>query len=245
AGEVGVLNDPVLFEDPTTTLLSADFHALLADVIRRSKPRIDLTEHVATVAGKPALQAPRPAPPTAGSCELSIVDAEGNWLQMMNTLQTGGIPGEVIDGVPMVGSHAKASMASALAAWFTGGGRVRSTIGNTLVLKEGKPVWALGTPGVPYLTVPQVLLNRLHYGLDPYAAEDAPRVLPLTDDYMLPVESRIGEGVVDGLAALGVLVEPLPAYDYHMGSFQMSWRGHDGTLRASAGPRREGSAAGL
>lgn len=29
----------------------------------------------------------------AGSCALSVVDAEGNWVQMMNTLQGGGIPG--------------------------------------------------------------------------------------------------------------------------------------------------------
>jgi gamma-glutamyltranspeptidase/glutathione hydrolase len=151
----------------------------------------------------------------------------------------------VIDGVPMVGSHAAASMASVLAGWFTGGGRVRSTIGNTLVLKDGVPVWSLGTPGYPHLTAPQVLLNRLHYGLEPYAAEDAPRLLPLTDEYVLSVESRLADHVVAGLAALGVLVDPLAGYDYHMGSFQMSWREDDGTLHCTAGPRREGAAAGF
>jgi gamma-glutamyltranspeptidase/glutathione hydrolase len=60
----------------------------------------------------------------------------------------------------------------------------------------------------------------------------------------LPVESRIAPDVVAGLARLGVLLKPLPAYDYHMGSFQMSWL-RDGRLHSTAGPRRAGLAAGF
>jgi gamma-glutamyltranspeptidase/glutathione hydrolase len=117
-------------------------------------------------------------------------------------------------------------------------------MGHTFVLRDGAPVWSLGTPGNVYWTVPQVLSNRLDFGMDPYAAEDAPRLLPLTDDYRVPVESRLGPSVPADLARLGVLVDPLPAYDYHMGSFQMCWRGDEGTLHSTAGPRRAGSAAG-
>jgi len=166
-------------------------------------------------------------------------------VQMMNTLQSGGIPGEVVGGVPMVGSHAKTTLTSALAGWFTGGGKLRSTIGNTLVLRDGRPVWSLGTPGYPHWTVPQVLLNRLHYGMDHYGAADAPRMLPLNDDYTLPIESRIPADVVSGLARLGVVVDPLAPYHFQMGSFQMSWRDDDGVLHSTAGPRRSGSAAGF
>src|SRR5207247_100091 len=147
---------------------------------------------------------------------------------------------------PMVGSTAETSLTSPIGgAWLTGGGRLRGIIGHTLVLKDGKPVWSLGTPGSPHYAVPQVLLNGLHYGMDPYGAEDAPRMAQLTDDYKLPIESRISEAVVADLARLGVLVDPLPRYDYHMGSFQMCWRDDDGSLHATAGPRRAGSAAGL
>src|SRR5262249_54342883 len=179
-------------------------------------PKIDLTEHVELIGGQAALAAagaPRQQP--VGSCELSIVDPDGNWVQMLNTLQSGGIPGEVVGGVPMVGSHAKTSLASAFEGWLTGSGRTRGGIGSAIVLRDGRPVWSLGTPGTPYNTVPQVLLNGLHYGMDPYAAEDAPRLGPLTDDYKVPVESRIPETVVADLARLGVLVDPLPGYDYH------------------------------
>jgi gamma-glutamyltranspeptidase / glutathione hydrolase len=243
--ECGFVNDPTIFDDPTETLLSPEFHSLLADVLRRSRPKVDLTEHVEVVAGPAALDAAGVPKVPAGSCELSIVDQDGNWVQMMNTLQSGGIPGEVVDGVVMVGSHCQTSLTAGLAGWFTGNGLMRSVIGNTIVFKDGEPVWSLGTPGNVFCTVPQVLLNRLDYGLGPYEAEDAPRMLPLTDDYKLPIESRISDRVVRGLARLGVLVEPLPRYDYHMGSFQMSWRDDDGVLHATAGPRRSGVAAGF
>jgi gamma-glutamyltranspeptidase/glutathione hydrolase len=244
--ETGFLNDPAIFDDPTETLMSGDFHALIADVLRRSRPRIDLTKHVELVAGRPALAAggTSPAQP-AGSCELSLVDQQGNWLQLMNTLQSGGIPGEVLGGIPMVGSHGRTSLAADIGGWFTGGGGMRSVIGNTLVLRDGAPWLSLGTPGNVHCTIPQVLSSILDFGLAPPEAEDRPRMLPLEDDYTLSIESGIGEPVVSGLAKLGILVDPLPRYDYHMGSFQMSWRDADGMLHGIAGPRRSGKAAGL
>jgi hypothetical protein len=58
-----------------------------------------------------AAAASRGSPPhdekqPTGSCEIAVVDAEGNWCQFMDTLQGSGIPGQVVGGVPMVGSHA-------------------------------------------------------------------------------------------------------------------------------------------
>jgi gamma-glutamyltranspeptidase/glutathione hydrolase len=243
--ELGYLNDPQIFEDPSETFLSPEFHAFLADVIRRSTPKVDLTKHLELVAGKNALAAAGGIEQPAGSCEISIVDPHGNWVQMMNTLQGGGIPGEVVGGVPMVGSHAVTNLGAGIGGWLSGGGRLRNTIGSTIVLKDGRPVWSLGTPGNCHCTIPQVLSNRLDYGLDPYAAEDAPRMLPLANDYTVGAESRLSPALVSGLAKLGVLVDPLPRYDYHMGSFQMSWRDEDGALFGMAGLRRAGSAAGF
>ena len=52
---------------------------------------------------------------------------------MMNTLQSGGIPGEVVDGVPMVGSHMATGLNSGIAGFLTGGGRMRSVMSNTIV----------------------------------------------------------------------------------------------------------------
>ena len=242
--ETGFVNDPAIFEDPSSLLMSDDYHAQLAEKLARSRPKIDLTKHVELTRGRHALDAAGSASKQpAGSCELSLVDSDGNWVQMMNTLQSGGIAGEVVDGVPMVGSHQINSLASPISGWLTGGAGMRAMLSNTMVLKDGRPWVALGSPGNVHCTVPQVLANIVEYGMDPYPAEDMPRMLALTDDYELSVESRIGADVIDGLARLGVLVNPLPRYDYHMGSYQMSWRGEDGALHGCAGPRREGVAA--
>ncbi len=251
--ELGLLNDPYLFDVPVERWLSGDFHAACAEIIGGSKPKIDLTEHVRLTSGHPALVAAgmptagpgKPQPPL-GSCELSIVDEQGNWVQMMNTLQSGGIPGIVVDGVHMTGSHALCTMASNIAGWFTGGGRIRSIIGHTFVMKDGQPWLALGTPGNVSRTIPQVLMNILDFDMDPYAASIEPRMLSLRDDLVLEIESRLPESVVAGLTKLGVRIMPQAPYDWHMGSFQICWRDQEsGLLNTCCDPRRVGQAGGI
>lgn len=243
----GYLNDPEVFGDPTPALLSRDFARVHADLLRHALPKVDLTQHVVLTKGPGAIHAAggSASKQPAGSCELSIVDEHGNWVQMMNTLQSGGMPGEVVGGVPMVGSHGVTSLESPIGGWFTGGGRMRSIMSNTIVMKDGAPRLQLGSPGNVHCTVPQVLLNALTYAMDPAAAEDAPRMLPYTPDHTIPVESRLAAGVVDDVAKLGVAIEPLPTYDYHMGTYQMCWRTDDGRLHAATGPRRAGQAAAV
>jgi gamma-glutamyltranspeptidase/glutathione hydrolase len=251
--ELGLLYDPEIFEVPLDTWMSPDYHRMVAEVLLHSQPRADLTNHLRLTAGNYSLLAagmgsekgPEIHPPV-GSCELSIVDSQGNWVQMMNTLQSGGIPGIVVDGVPMVGSHARARLSDDIAGWFTGGGRIKSIVGSTFVLRQGQPWLALGTPGNVYGTMPQVLSSILDYGMDPYHASVLPRMDPLRDDYVLEIESRLAEHVVTGLAQMGILVRPLPMYDYNMGSFQICWRDpKSGLLNSSADPRRVGKAGGI
>ncbi|WP_369211283.1 gamma-glutamyltransferase [Streptomyces flavofungini] len=244
AAETGLLNDPLLFDDPTEALTAREMIKGFAAVLRNAKAKVDLTEHVRLTRGIPAMAASGASKQPAGSCELAIVDERGNWVQIMNTLQSGGIPGEVVGGVPMVGSHWMNGLDSPFEGWATGGGRMRSTLSNTMVLRDGTPWLSLGSPGNVHCTVPQVLSNILDYGMDPYAADDAPRCLPYAQDHTISVEARLAPGVGEGLARLGVLANPLPAYDYHMGTYQMAWRSDDGTLAACTGPRREGQANG-
>lgn len=71
-------------------------------------------------------------------------------------------------------------------------------------------------------------------------------LFPLVDwSVKVTVNTRIASETLAGLAQLGVRAEPLPRYDCHMGTFQRSWRGQDGRLRSTAGPRRAGKAAAL
>lgn len=252
--ETGYLHDPAIFALPADVWLDRQYHDYIARILIDSRPKVDLSDHVVATAGRPVLAAAGSALGTAekprqplGSCELSIVDGEGNWVQMMHTLQTGGIPGAVVDGIPMVGSHALVpSMDYPIAGWLADGARPRCVIGNTIVAKNGEPVLSLGTPGNAHCTVPQVLYNILDLEMEPYAAVDAPRMLPLDGGFKLTIEGRIDRDTVDALAARGIIVGTLQGYDWTMGSFQVSWRDEaSGELRACADPRRCGVADGF
>jgi gamma-glutamyltranspeptidase/glutathione hydrolase len=165
----------------------------------------------------------------------------------MDTLQGSGIPGQVVGGIPMVGSHATfGHLHSSMDALLIKGAKQRSVIGNTLVLKEGRPVFSAGTPGNLQCTLPQVLANLLDFKLDPYAAVDAPRMLPMSESRTVIIEDRLENGVVEDLYKLGVRVGALAGYDWHMGSFSVIARDEsNGTLTAIADPRRCGVADGI
>ncbi|HEX7011524.1 MAG TPA: gamma-glutamyltransferase [Steroidobacteraceae bacterium] len=255
--ELGQLHDPQFFDVPLEVWLSEDYHARLAQILKRSRPKhgVDLTRHIELTTAKAQLEAfgwsssgPDAKPPQpAGSAELTCVDAQGNWVQMMNTLQSGGIAGMVCDGVPMAGSHAAFDMNAAIAGWLgLPGSRMRSVMSNTMILKDGKPRHSLGSPGNVHCTVPQMISNVLDYSYSPYEAAVLPRMLPMRDDYTIQIESRISQRVMRDLARLGVKLGPLPPYDFHMGSYQQAWRDPaTGRLSASTDPRRGGRAGGL
>ena len=255
--EAGMVRDPKFFGVPVDVWLADDFHAHLAQIIRstRPKPGFDLTQHVELTSGKADLRAfgwsssgPNPQPKkSAGSCEISCVDADGNWVQMMHTLNSGGIPGMAVDGVPMFGTGAEFDMKNTQEGWLgLPGSRIRNPLGSTMVFKNGKPFLSLGSPGHVECTVPLMLSNILDYGKDPYDAAVLPRLLPMRDDYTIEIETRIPEHVLRDLMKLGAKLKPLPPYDFHMGSYQQAWRdGDTGLLSASTDPRRGGQAGGL
>jgi gamma-glutamyltranspeptidase/glutathione hydrolase len=254
--------DDTIYGVPRDEVLDDGYHAHLAKMIHKSRPKVDLTEHIRLSGdavsggdmmsalfgggGKPRLGKSESKQPT-GSCEIAVVDAEGNWVQMMDTLQGSGIPGMVIGGVPMVGSHATfGGLMSSMDATLVKGAKVRCIIGNTLVLKGGRPVFSAGSPGNVHCTVPQVLTYALDLKLDPYAAVDAPRMLPMTETRGITIEDRLGPGVVEDLHKLGVRVAVTPGYDYHMGSFSVIARDEkSGAYTAIADPRRCAVADGI
>lgn len=106
-------------------------------------------------------------------------------------------------------------------------------------------IFGLGTPGNVYCTIPQVVSNLLDFNLSPQAAIEAPRILPLGEDNRLITEDRVAAFAVQGLARMGIGMAAMPAYDWHMGSFQMCFRDGAGLLGAAADSRRCGVPGGL
>lgn len=255
----GFTGDPAVANYGSEMLLDESFHASCARLISGLRPKMDLSEHVAkamqgpgasamanSAAGRPTGGDSRPKQPT-GSCELAVVDKDGNWVQMMNTLQSGGIPGMVVEGIPMVGSHASfTGISGFMDAKVLKGARPRCVIGNTMVFQDGRPIVSLGSPGNVHCTVPQVLTYLLDYKMSPYDAADAMRMLPMGEDGSVTIEDRISGAAIKDLAKLGVNTRAVGDYDWHMGSFQMCFRDEkSGAFGATADPRRCGVADGI
>ncbi len=74
----------------------------------------------------------------------------------------------------------------------------------TIIMKNGRPWAALGTPGGHTIgqTVPQIVMNLIDFGMGIGAAIAAPRVSFVEPD-LLAVEQAIPESVRDALAAMG------------------------------------------
>jgi len=231
-----LIHDPDYYETPIDTLLSDSYHEIIAELWKHSRPKRDLTGYLGLTHSK---SAQRGSLPSTGhvphdSCELSIVDREGNWVQMMET-GGGGIPGVVVDGVPGSGIGWERY------ALVEPGGRTQHAIANTIVAREGKPWMSLGSPGDCIFTVPQVLFSILEHGWSHYDAIDAPRFWPIRDDWTIEVENRISMDVVRGLKKMGIMPRPLGEYHWPMGSMQTVWREKD-ALKGTADPRRLGIA---
>lgn len=249
--------DDGVYSVPRDEVLDDGYHAHLAKLIRGARPKVDLTDHLRLTGDAPSANESGPSakPRTlkqeekqpSGSCEIAVVDAEGNWVQMMDTLQGSGIPGQVVGGVPMVGSHATFGfLQSPMDTTLIKGAKSRCIIGNTLVLKNGRPVFSAGSPGNIAFTLPQVLAYLLDFKLDPYAAVDAPRMFPMGEDRSVVIEDRLHQGAVEDLHKLGVRVGVTSGYDYHMGSFSVIARDEQrNTYTAVADPRRMAVADGI
>ncbi len=90
--------------------------------------------------------------------------------------------------------------------------RPRSSMSPTLVLKDGRPKLALGTPGGSTIitTVLQILMNRIDLGMDLPAALDAPRATQRNTPQVYAEQAFLDRYGRD-LAARGHRLELFPA----------------------------------
>ena len=130
---------------------------------------------------------------------------------------------------------------------LVGGKRPRTTLTPTLVLREGQPWLAFGTPGGDQQDQWSLIffLRRLHYDLDLQSAIEVPtfhsthfhssfypRAAGLRQVHL---EGRFSDEVVAELRRRGHDLRRRP--DWSLGRVSAVERGHDGQLRAGADPR--------
>jgi gamma-glutamyltranspeptidase/glutathione hydrolase len=204
-------------------------------------------------AGDPARLQPGDPPEHGDTTSLQVADAEGNLFSA--TPSSGWILGGAFiagkTGVPMSNRMQAFHLDPASPNVLAGGKRPRTTLTPTIVLKDGKPFLAIGTPGGDSQDqqILLVLLNIIDFGMDVQAAIEAPRVNSLHpissfDNHraqpgVLEVETSLPARVLDELKARGHVLLLRPSFGISTGVVAAGIDPATGQLRGGADLRRE------
>lgn len=185
------------------------------------------------------------APELPSTTQITIVDAQGNIISMTSTIEAGFGSRLMVGGFLLNNELTDFSFRShkdgvPVANRVEPGKRPRSSMTPTIVLKEGRPVLALGSPGGSQIIgyVAKTLIAHLDWGMSLPDAIAAPNVLARFD----AVEIEAGtaaEALAPGLAALGFRVK-VGAMTSGVQAVAITPQG----LLGAADPRREGVAIG-
>ncbi|MBR0517897.1 MAG: gamma-glutamyltransferase, partial [Firmicutes bacterium] len=127
------------------------------------------------------------------------------------------------------------------------GGKVPlSCMSPTFLLKDGKPVAVLGSPGGIRIisSVVQVISKIVDHGMDLESAVNSPRFGDDIADCII-CEDRVPPQTIEALQAMGHKVRLYPGWDRIMGAVNSAAFLPDGTLAGAADPRRDGLAVGI
>ena len=251
--------DPDFVRVPGDILLSRPYAALRRALI--DPKHASLEQRPGDPARGTALLTPAPQSPPSDplwrehgdTTSLQVADAAGNLFSA--TPSSGWILGGAFvagkTGVPMSNRMQAFQLDPSSPNVLAGGKRPRTTLTPTIVLKDGKPFLAIGTPGGDSQDqqILLVLLNILDFGMDVQAAIEAPRVNSLHpissfDNHrpqpgVLEVESTIGSAVLDELKARGHVVLVRRPFGISTGVVAAGIDPSTGRLRGGADLRRE------
>jgi gamma-glutamyltranspeptidase/glutathione hydrolase len=201
--------DPDFTEVPVERLLSKEYARARGTAIRLD----------GTMPTIPAPTGEKSEP--ENTTHLTVVDSHGNMVALTQTLGAWFGSGVVAADTGVVFSnqmrhlHLEPDSPSRLGP----GRRPRSNQSPTIVLRDGEPFMALGTPGndAIWQRLTQVIANVVDHGMDIQSAIEAPRMIyggfqehGTEIPPVFEVESRISPGVVLELRARGYQVEVVP-----------------------------------
>lgn len=236
------LGDPDFVTVPSEGLTSKAYAQKLSKNIKRNKvtPSSDIK------AGEPSKYE---SPDTT---HFSVMDTMGNVVSSTYTLNHNYGSGITIPGTGILlnntmddfsvkpGSPNSYGLIGGTANAIEANKRPLSSMTPTIVLKNGEPYIATGTPGGSKIitSVFQQLVNVLYFEMNIAEATNAPRVHHQWQPDILSVERNIPADTVDILKAQGYTVKVSSS----LGSLQTIMK-HNGVFLGAADPRRAGSAA--
>ena len=230
----GLLN-PLYLEERALKLDQGTGKALTKDEVQPGEPEWD---HALNLADGEALELP-------ATSHFVIVDASGNIVSMTTTIENGFGSRLMVRGFLLNNEMTDFSFRShqggvPVANRVEPGKRPRSSMAPTIVMRDGAPVLALGSPGgsriIPY--VAKTLIAVLDWGMDVQAAVDMPHLVNRFGTYDLEAGTA-AEDFAGQLAALGYKTN-VRALNSGLHAIAI---GPDG-LAGAADPRREGIVLG-
>ncbi|MFC3691043.1 gamma-glutamyltransferase [Chenggangzhangella methanolivorans] len=236
--------DPAFVPQPTKGLLARDYLAERATLLAGERALAEAP------AGSPkwshALRfAPDPAIELPGTSHLSIVDGAGDVVSMTTTIEAGFGSRLMARGFLLNNELTDFSFRShregvPVANRVEPGKRPRSSMAPTIVLKDGRPVLSLGSPGGSQIIgyVAKTLIAHLDWGMDVGRAAALPNMLNRNG----PFELETGPAADKLAGPLGALGFETRISDMTSG-VQAIAISPDG-LTGGVDPRREGLAVG-
>jgi gamma-glutamyltranspeptidase/glutathione hydrolase len=242
------LGDPDQVPVPTAGLVDKAYAAQRAAALDWDAPLGPV--QAGTPPGAAGAGLPEPADTESRSTtHISVADAQGNLVATTNTIEQAFGSGVVVPGWGFLLNNQLTDFAAQprddegrlRANALAPGKRPRSSMAPTLVLKDGRPVLVLGSPGGSRIIqyVAEVLVRVLDYGMPLQDAIEAPH--HTVSGKTTALETPLAEaGLPAVLEALGHTVRV-----QRQGSGLHGIRiGADGRLHSGVDPRREGLAAG-
>jgi gamma-glutamyltranspeptidase/glutathione hydrolase len=222
--------DPAFVQVPVAKLLSKDYAA-------ERRAHISLTR----AQSWSAAVAPGEG---AHTTHLTVADGAGNIVASTQTINSLFGARYIVPGTGMIPNNymfvfdPRPGRASSVAP----GKRVTSSMSPVIVLREGKPRYALGLPGGLRIfpSVMQALSNLIDHGMSTQEAVEAPRLW--TQGYGVEVESSVPPGVLAALRDRGHDVAAVGNVGGGMSAIQFD---ADGSMTGSACWRADGTPIGL
>jgi gamma-glutamyltranspeptidase/glutathione hydrolase len=229
ADRAAATGDPAFVEVPVARLVDKGYAAT-----RRAA--IDMAKAGAWTAGVAATP--------AHTTHVTVADGDGNVVAATQTLNSlfgskAMVPGT---GLLLNNTMALFDPHPGHVLSVAPGKRMTSSMAPTVVLRDGRPVLALGLPGGVriFASVLQALVNVIDHGMSLQEAVEAPRAWTQGQD--LEVEAAVPRAVRAGLEARGHRVVAVPHVAGGMGAIAFA---ADGTLTGASCWRADGSPVGL
>jgi gamma-glutamyltranspeptidase/glutathione hydrolase len=246
------LADPEYVDAPVDGLLSKQFAAQRRSLIRADKAAVVAAGDAFLYENDQSF----PLRPRQGviqqeglhTTHFTVSDKEGNVVSYTFTIESWGGSGIVVPGYGFLLNNEMTDFD------FTGpapnipeaGKRPRSSMAPTIVLKDGKPAFSIGSPGGATIitTVLQAIVNHIDLGMPMDQAIDAPRLSQRNSKETSVEPGFTGSAQAKALEAFGHKWETSPPPE-EIGAANAIVFNPDGTVTAVSEVRRHGIGTGL